>query len=1337
MKQSSKLLCKVLTVAMALAVVGTATVALPAEAGLGTNISVSAATSSPVVTVGDYQYILYSDKTAKVVGYTGTKNLSSSNVGMPTVIYSKDIDTTWEYNQYIGSYNITSMQAGIFSGCKFKTLSLPRYLESIIGGFTGAEIGGFFIDSSNNYFSSTYYSGAYALYNKSNTTLYAYPSNPELYVSGFGTATKGFPSTLTRIEDQAFANSKLYTVTIPASVTYVGDRLFYNSNVHYAVFEGSAPTFRFMPSSTIPDHGTFEGATGLYQITIKGKGGSYNTDSYGNVYNQDMTKLVLVPQGKTSAFNVASTCTEIGDYAFYHSNANGPVIYDQVKTIGSSAFSGVKSNFKVYCLKDTPTDTFVKNHNVPYTYIYEYTTASDGVTITKYNGPYSSPGVPTKINGKDVIAIGNEAFRNNDTLSAVYLYSPLAAIGDYAFYDCDNLTKVSMPYTVTSIGERAFYSCNKLNFTTLPSKLTKIGIYAFGYCEGLTEVTIPNSVTQLNYSAFYGCSGLTSVKFGTGLKTIGAYAFENTGLTSQYIPKNVSSVGDYAFGFNYASSKHTRDDKFEYISGYPDSAARTYANKHDIPFRSVLEYSLNSGKIQIEKYTGTDTAIVIPDSISGYPVTSIKAYAFNGTNVTSVTLPSSMTALSGYAFYGASKLTSVTIPSSITSIGEYAFGFCSSLKSITIPATVKSIGNGAFYGCTSLANVYFKEGLRTIGGYAFENTALTAVTLPSTVTSIGVYAFADNYSSSTHTPVTGFIMTGYVDTAAEDYAVMNQHITFKPLYLNFFNNSSIDKESMTLGDTLTITASSSGGKKPYDYAVYYKKSTDSSYTTLQSYSSNTKITFTPASSGTYVIMVTAADYRGVTSSKTFSVIVKASALINNSTVSATSVTVGDAVVINSKASGGEGAYTYAANISSNNGGSFTTLRAYAADSAITFVPEKSGTYILRSFVKDSNGTVTSKDFTVTVKAAALVNKSEISETDIMIGTPITVDCKAEGGEGEYQYQVLYQKYGDQNWSTVQQYSTNAAVTINLASAGTYSVVVNVKDGNGATASAAFSVNVKYLLSNASSISAAAVKAGESVTVNCSASGGTGSYVYTVRYQPEGGEWEYVQQYDTKETVEIPFTAAGTYSIVVIVRDDDFVEASKTFTVTVESDALKNESTLSKTTITLGETVTVTGKASGGTAPYTYAVQYKKASVTSWTTAQAFKENNVIKLKLLAAVKYNVCVKVKDSKGTIAKLYFTVNVVKPLENNSTLSAETIKKGETITAEGKAAGGTAPYLYGVYYKKQTSETWTTAQSYKSQSTVNIKPAAAVKYAICIKVKDSTGKIVKKYFVLTVTK
>ncbi len=87
--------------------------ATPAGSLISADITVSAVvlTSSSAVTADDFQYILYSDKTAKVVGYTDVKNCSSSVLSMPSVICSKDIRTTGEYNQYISSYAVSAASA--------------------------------------------------------------------------------------------------------------------------------------------------------------------------------------------------------------------------------------------------------------------------------------------------------------------------------------------------------------------------------------------------------------------------------------------------------------------------------------------------------------------------------------------------------------------------------------------------------------------------------------------------------------------------------------------------------------------------------------------------------------------------------------------------------------------------------------------------------------------------------------------------------------------------------------------------------------------------------------------------------------------------------------------------------------------------------------------------------------------------------------------------------------------------------------------------------------------------------------------------------------------------
>lgn len=78
-------------------------------------------------------------------------------------------------------------------------------------------------------------------------------------------------------------------------------------------------------------------------------------------------------------------------------------------------------------------------------------------------------------------------------------------------------------------------------------------------------------------------------------------------------------------------------------------------------------------------------------------------------NLTSVTIPNSVTIIGRQAFDRCTNLTSITIPDSVTTIGESAFYDCNSLTSLIIPDSVTTIGNHAFGYCDRLTNIYLKS----------------------------------------------------------------------------------------------------------------------------------------------------------------------------------------------------------------------------------------------------------------------------------------------------------------------------------------------------------------------------------------------------------------------------------------------------------------------------------------------------------------------------------------------------------------------------------------------------------------------------------------------------
>lgn len=143
------------------------------------------------------------------------------------------------------------------------------------------------------------------------------------------------------------------------------------------------------------------------------------------------------------------------------------------------------------------------------------------------------------------------------------------------------------------------------------------------------------------------------------------------------------------------------------------SSPQTTAAEKD----SADDFSVSGGVLN--GYSGSGGKVSIPSTLNGQAVTAIGAGAFEGADITSVSVPSGVTKIGQMSFSDCSSLSSVSLPSTLTSIGDCAFDGCSSLKSVTIPDSVTNIGDDAFDGCDNLT-IRCREGSAAYN-YAVEN----------------------------------------------------------------------------------------------------------------------------------------------------------------------------------------------------------------------------------------------------------------------------------------------------------------------------------------------------------------------------------------------------------------------------------------------------------------------------------------------------------------------------------------------------------------------------------------------------------------------------------------
>lgn len=509
-------------------------------------------------------------------------------------------------------------------------------------------------------------------------------------------------------------------------------------------------------------------------------------------------------------------------------------------------------------------------------------------TVTKDNIDYT------------VTAIGDSAFESfppRINVSSVFIPATVRSIGDSAFSYCNALTTVTFAEgsQLKSIGLAAFYGTEqaypRFKEIKIPDSVDTIGSGAFFYCQDLERITLPSALQTLSSVTFYGCAALSEVTFPASLKTIESSVFDGCrNLSEVKLPASLTAIQSSVF--HRCSAKTVFYDgsleQWNHITadndvlGYscPSLVMDDYTAQF-IPVEDDPDHPFPGPPpktVTITKYTGKESTVILPSTISSWPVTKIGEDALkDNTTITSVTIPASVTEIGSNAFADCTNLTSVhyegdwsnltiqsgnpavqdaaneqlfdfefilnntavivtnykckgtaadvTIPSCykgkpVTAINNAAFPN-SAVTSVTIPDSVTSIPDAAFVNCSQLTNISIPNSVTYIGFSAFDGCAsLKSITLPSSLRTIGNSAFAGCPSLMTVTYPGSKTQWDDNITKGSNNDVLENHLICAKLEATFTaDGESISTQTIDRGEKFTKPAEPP--KENHTFAGWY------------------------------------------------------------------------------------------------------------------------------------------------------------------------------------------------------------------------------------------------------------------------------------------------------------------------------------------------------------------------------------------------------------------------------------------------------------------------------------------------------------------------------------
>ncbi len=435
---------------------------------------------------------------------------------------------------------------------------------------------------------------------------------------------------VTEIGDNAFADTAVKKITIPASVTRIGNGAFKNSSLEEITFEAGSQ-LSYIGNEAF--YGTKIKAIDLDIVIADAKivvnvgnyAFAYSAITDFNIYSTNEISLgdgVFASCQSLVEIDLSnSNITSVGSSAFYNAQSLSKVVFPSLKTLGAFTF-----------MNATNIQTVEFGDNAQTTGDYTFFTLANNGQVVAYDK------LTSVIIGKNTTKIGDNAFVNCTALTSIDLKNA-TEIGELAFYGCTELSVVDGLEKVKTIGAYAFYNCKAMRSLNLES-VTDIGIGAFridrNADEKVLSVTIDMPKVQtIGAYAFYGTGAQTINLPNTLLAESSVDVYNIDGEKHGERKANAIGVGAFANALNLLEIKVADGAQAYFDDGgvlYRYVTEDTYELVCYPSARKMLEYAIKSGTVRVEAYAFAG-ATLLTDVTVPYSVASIGAGAFFDSSV--------------------------------------------------------------------------------------------------------------------------------------------------------------------------------------------------------------------------------------------------------------------------------------------------------------------------------------------------------------------------------------------------------------------------------------------------------------------------------------------------------------------------------------------------------------------------------------------------------------------------------------------------------------------------------------------------------------------------------